>query len=442
MTVVDTPESRRAATYALVVLTGINLFNYLDRWVLSAVLEPIGRSLHLSDTQLGSLAMGFIIVYMVTSPVFGTLGDRRKRPPLVALGVAIWSVATAMAGFAQGFVSLFSARALVGVGEAAYGTIAPALLADFFPLSRRGRIFAIFFAAIPIGSAAGYVVGGLVEQHLGWRAAFWVAGAPGLLLALLVLRVREVPRGAHDEAATAATGELAGDAAAHAAPVHAPHAAAPAGGVVAAYRHLMRNRQFVLTCLGYAAWTFAIGGLGFWTPTFLERVRGLPKQEATVTFGAIVLVTGFVGTFAGGWIADWFLKRNSQSYLWVCGIATLLAAPATLVAFTSSDKTTYMTAIVVGEILAFASTGPVNSAIVTLVSPTERATAVALSILIMHLLGDVPSPPLIGWISDHSSLAKAFLIVPGAILVSGLVWSFAAWRGARLDATSAATAPA
>src|SRR5262249_36578663 len=139
-------DARRAATYALVVLTGINLFNYLDRWVLSAVLESIKHSeLGLSDTQLGSLATGFILVYMATSPVLGPLGDRRRRPPLIALGVAIWSIATALAGFARGFASLFSARALVGVGEAAYGTIAPALLADFFPLSRRGRIFAIFF---------------------------------------------------------------------------------------------------------------------------------------------------------------------------------------------------------------------------------------------------------------------------------------------------------
>jgi MFS family permease len=419
----DSSDARRAARYALVVLTGINLFNYLDRWVLAAVNESIKPALGLSDTELGTVATGFILVYMATSPVFGALGDRRKRPPLIALGVVIWSVATALAGFARGYWSLFAARSFVGVGEAAYGTIAPALLADFFPLARRGRIFAIFFAAIPIGSAAGYVVGGLADQHLGWRAAFWVAGAPGLLLTALVLRVREMPRGGQDEAAARESGE----------PV--PHAAAHES-VLAAYRHLLRNGQFVLTCLGYAAWTFAIGGLAFWMPSFLERVRGLPRQEATVTFGAIVLVTGFVGTFAGGWIADWLHRYTSQSYLWVCGVATLLAAPLTFVAFTAASKTVYLTAIVIAEVLAFASTGPVNSAIVTLVAPTERATAVALSILVMHLLGDVPSPPLIGWASDHSSLARAFMIVPVAILISGAIWSFGAWRGGRQQASA------
>src|SRR5215213_1314356 len=195
----ESPAARRAAAYALAILTFINLFNYLDRWVLSAVLESIKKSeLHFTDTQLGALATGFIIVYMLTSPVFGTLGDRRRRPPLIAMGVAIWSLATGMAGFARGFWSLFTARSLVGVGEAAYGTIAPALLSDHFPLHKRGRVFAVFFAAIPVGSALGYVVGGLVDKHFGWRAAFWVAGAPGLLLALLVMAVKEVPRGLHD----------------------------------------------------------------------------------------------------------------------------------------------------------------------------------------------------------------------------------------------------
>jgi MFS transporter, Spinster family, sphingosine-1-phosphate transporter len=406
-------SEKRAARYALAVLTFINLFNYLDRFVLSAVLESIKRDLHFTDRQLGALGTGFVIVYMMTSPVFGTLGDRQKRPPLIGFGVAIWSIATAAAGFARGFFSLFIARSCVGIGEAAYGTIAPALLSDHFPLEKRGRVFAIFFAAIPIGAAAGYVVGGMADQHFGWRAAFWIAGAPGLLLAILVFAVREVPRGLHDAGV-------------------APPTPAATTSVVDSYTHLLKNSQYVLTCLGYAAYTFALGGLAFWMPAFLERVRGLPRSQATVTFGGIVLITGFVGTFLGGWIGDFLLKRRKEAYLWVCGVSSLLAAPVALVAFTHPNKTVYFTAIVIAEILVFASTGPVNSAIVNLVQPTERATALALSILIMHLLGDVPSPPLIGVISDRTSLAKAFLIIPVAILISGIIWSLTAWRGERL----------
>src|SRR5947207_5004572 len=232
----------RAARYALGVLTFINLFNYLDRWVVAAVVESIKKSeLHLTDTQIGLLPTGFIIISTSTSPLFGTFGDRAKRPPLIAFGVAVWSLATALGGFARGFASLFTARSAVGVGEAAYGTIAPALLADFFPLERRGRVMAVFFMAIPVGSAAGYVLGGLVDQHFGWRAAFWIAGAPGLLLALLVLLVKDPPRGLHDAPA----------------PEQAPTR------WTAAYRDLFRNRPFILTALGYGAYTFALGGLGF-----------------------------------------------------------------------------------------------------------------------------------------------------------------------------------
>jgi len=228
-----------------------------------------------------------------------------------------------------------------------------------------------------------------------------------------VLFVREVPRGLHDGGGTPAT--------------PAAHTS-----IAGSYLHLLKNSQYVITCLGYAAYTFALGALGVWTPAFLERVRGLPRSQATVSFGAIVLITGFVGTFIGGWIGDWLLKRTKEAYLWVCGVSSIVAAPIAFIAFTHPNKTVFFTAIVIAEVLVFASTGPVNSAIVNLVSPTERATAVALSILIMHLLGDVPSPPLIGIISDATSLAKAFLIIPLAILISGIIWSYAAWRGERI----------
>ena len=186
------------------------------------------------------------------------------------------------------------------------------------------------------------------------------------------------------------------------------------------------NREYRLTVLGYAAYTFALGGLAFWAPAFLERVRGMSKTDATVQFGAIVVVTGFVGTFAGGWAGDFFLKRSESAYLRVSGWVTLAAAPAALVAFVSPSKPVYLSAIVVTELLLFASTGPINSAIVNVVAPTERATAVALSILGIHLLGDVPSPPLIGALSDATSLGTAFLLLPAVIALAGAIWLFAA----------------
>src|SRR6185369_3660932 len=194
------------------------------------------------------------------------------------------------------------------------------------------------------------------------------------------------------------------------------------------YARLLKNRPYRLTVLGYAAYTFALGGLAFWAPAFLERIRGMPKAQATVQFGSIVVVTGFIGTFAGGWAGDFFLRRSKEAYLWVSGWVTLAAAPAALLAFVSPNPAVYMPAIVVTELLLFASTGPINSAIVNVVAPTERATAVALSILGIHLLGDVPSPPLIGALSDATSLGTAFLILPAVIALAGGIWLYAAKR--------------
>jgi len=409
-------EGASVARRALAVLTLINLFNYLDRWIVAALAESMKHSeLQLSDTQLGSLMTGFIIVYMAAAPLFGSLGDARSRTRLLGLGVAIWSVATALAGFARSYASLFAARATVGVGEAAYGTISPALLADYFPRERRGRVFAIFFAAIPVGSALGYVVGGLVDHYFGWREAFFVAGVPGLVLAALALRLYDPPRGAQDPDAAAP----------------GPHSVTLGRAALAAYAALLRNRPYLLTVLGYAAYTFAIGALAFWTPSFLERTRGIPKAQATVQFGAIVVITGFLGTYAGGWVGDYFLRRSRQAYLWVSGVATLVAAPLTLVALAAPRPAVYWTAIVAAELCLFASTGPINSTIVNLVSPHMRATAVALSIFTIHILGDVPSPSLVGVISDARSLGEAVLIIPLAVLVGGIIWTYAAWRGAR-----------
>jgi MFS family permease len=412
--------TRRGANAALAILTFINLFNYLDRYVVASLVESLRKSeLALTDAQAGFLVTGFVIVYMLTSPLFGTLGDRRARPRLLAFGVGVWSLATALGGFARSFAGLFAARAAVGVGEAAYGTIAPAMLADSFPLEKRGRVFAIFFAAIPIGSAAGYALGGIVDHLYGWRHAFFVAGAPGLVLALLCLALKDPPRGAED--APPPQGE------------EAPHPAPlPPGegeeGFVRSYLRLLKNRAYRLTVLGYAAYTFVLGGVAFWMPAFLERIRGLPRTEATIQFGVIVVVTGFVGTFAGGWLGDLVLKRRKDAYLLVSGWATIAAAPAALVAFVSPDRSVYLPALIVTQLLMFASTGPINSAIVNVVAPTERARALALSILGIHVLGDVPSPPLIGLLSDASSLEKAFLVWPAVILIAGAIWLYAAKR--------------
>ena len=414
----------RRAIGALAVLTLVNLVNYLDRYVISALVPDLKRAGMGTDFALGLLVPGFLVVYFMAAPVFGLLGDRARRTRSIGLGVLLWSAATAASGFARNYLQLLATRACVGIGEAAYGTIAPSLLADYFPLAMRGRVFAVFGLAIPVGSALGFVVGGLIDHLYGWRAAFWVAGIPGALLGLWVLRLPEPVRGMHDPPATA------------------PPAAPGVRPALALYARLIRGRPYRLTVLGYAAYTFALGGLAFWMPTFLERMRGLPALQATTGFGLIVVLTGLVGTLAGGWLGDYALRFSRQAHLWVSGVLTVLAVPCAVLALAAAAPTLYWTGMVAAELLLFMSTGPINSAIVSLVTPTERASAVALSVFTIHLLGDTLSPPLIGALSDRSNLALAVQVVPIAVALSGVLWLLAARAGGALSPDPARAARA
>jgi MFS family permease len=422
MSQVKEPTSPATARNVLVVLTFVNLFNYIDRYIVPAIAKTLQKAsgLQLSRTQIGLLATGFIVVYAIASPRFGKLGDSRNRPRLIALGVGIWSVATVLGGFAQGFLSLLIARAILGIGEAAYGSIAPSLLADTFPREKRGRVFAMFFAAIPIGSALGYLLAGQMDAHFGWRSAFFVAGIPGLVLAALLLRLPEVERGAQD------TGDEA---------IHTHGAASDTRW--STYVGLLRNRPYRTTVLGYAAYTFALGALAWWMVDFLISMRGVSEIKASTEIGAIAVATGVVGTFAGGWLGDYLLKYTKHAYLLMSGIATLLAAPFVIVALTAAEPRFYLAGLVIAELLLFASTGPINSAIVNAVAPTERATAMAFSILLIHVLGDAPSPWIVGWVADagvHAgyadgvALQRGLLILPIAILIGGVIWITGAVR--------------
>jgi MFS family permease len=275
-------------------MTLLNFVNYIDRYILAAVLPRVKTDLGLSDFQLGLLGGAFMFASLLTSPVFGQLGDRLSRTKLMAVGVGLWSLATAAAGLARNFLQMFSARATVGVGEASYATIAPALISDYFPRRLRGRVFSVFYLAIPAGSAVGYLLGGFLEQRFGWRAAFLAVGLPGLVLASLTLTAPDPPRGIQD----------------------AEDAPAPVGSLRDTLAALLRNRLYVLTVLGYAAYTFAVGGLSFIVPLYLNRERGLSLASADLMLGVITLVTGIVGTF-GGFLGDALARRVRQAYLYV-----------------------------------------------------------------------------------------------------------------------------
>src|SRR5512137_2436432 len=190
--------SPSGAAFAVVILTMMNLMNYVDRWVPSVVKDLFKADLKLTDAQTSLPLGGFIIVYMLTSPIFGALADRWPRKVLIAAGVALWSLATGAAALAVGFWTFLLARALVGIGEAAYATLSPALLSDFYPPTRRNRILMIFYVAIPVGTAMGFVLGGALGQHFGWRSAFLICGLPGIAVAAMALMIRDPGRGRFD----------------------------------------------------------------------------------------------------------------------------------------------------------------------------------------------------------------------------------------------------
>ncbi len=403
--------SRAAASYGLAIVTLLNFVNYIDRFILAAVLPRIKTELVLTDFELGLLANAFLVTYFLTSPLFGRLGDRGPRTRIMAAGVAVWSLATATAGLARSFAQLCAARAAVGVGEAAYATISPALLSDYFPPERRGRAFAIFYVAIPVGAAMGFLLGGALERVFGWRSVFFFVGLPGLVLAALTTTAPDPPRGACD-------GRIDG-------PATEP--------VRKTLRALGRNTTYVGTVLGYAAYTFALGGLAVWMPTYLERVRGLDLARADFLVGSVTVAAGLGGTFAGGYLGDLLSQRVPQGHLWLSGVSALLAVVPAWLALTAASAPVYQGAFFAAEFLLFLSTGPINVVIVGAVQVSTRAMAMAVSIFTIHALGDAIAPPLIGVIADASGLARAVMVVPLAIATAGLVWIATAYAARRTD---------
>jgi MFS transporter, Spinster family, sphingosine-1-phosphate transporter len=382
------------------LLFAVNLFNYIDRQILFAVFPAIKTDLQLSDMQLGLLASAFMWVYLSAAPVFGLLADRRSRPRLMGLGVGIWSVATALSGMVRSYGQLLAGRALVGVGEASYGSVAPAMLSDAFEPARRGRALAVFSMAIPVGSALGYLLGGAFEQTLGWRTAFFIVGIPGLWLAWTVGRLPDVVRGGLDGSGSAS--------------------AAVAPPRVSDYLDLLRTRSYLLNCLAMTAMTFAVGGLAAWVPTYLVRVRGMELAEANLVFGLLTLVSGLGGTMVGGWLGDRLLRRLPTAYFLVSGVGLALSVPCAAAVILLHDRTWVLAAIFLAEVFIFLNTGPLNAIIANVSRPEVRATAYAVNIFIIHALGDAISPAVVGAVSDRVGLSTAFWVAPGALLLAAL----------------------
>ena len=412
--------------WALAALTGINLFNYLDRQVLPAVLTPLKAELHLSDGALGTLSVAFMLGYFATAPVFGYLGDRMPRKSLIVAGVVVWSLGTVLSGWAPNLVSLLLFRVLVGLGEASYGSISPGWIADLYTPARRNLRISIFYMAIPVGSAFGYILGGYMGAHFGWRSAFLWAGAPGLLLALSLLLLTEPARGASEPAGAPLDG-----------PAPEP-AENPLRSLLHTYGRLRGHPDYLLVVAGYVAQTFSMGAFAFWAPTFLSRTHGMGLEEAGRFFGGWLVVAGLLATFLGGAVATALRRRSPAGYARLLSVSALATVPATVAAFACTGRGPAEVALVAAMFLIFLPTGPLNTLILETVPVGLRACAMAASIFAIHLLGDLWSPTLVGFLSDRfGSLREAALwTLPAGTALCALLWTWLALRQARRPAAA------
>jgi predicted MFS family arabinose efflux permease len=372
---------RGHATVILTVLTVINFLNYIDQRLLSAVLEQIKLEFSLSDTQGGLLGSMFVVTYTIAAPL-GYLGDRVRRKTIIAAGVALWSLATLAAGLARTYEELLVCRALLGVGEAAYATCAPSIIADLYSKDERSRKLAIFYLATPVGSALGFILGGLIGAEFGWRAVFLVGGLPGLLFAGLAALLHEPTRGARD-------------------PDEAPQAQT---SLPSALARIFRTPAWRYNTVGLAMMTFTVGGLALWMPTYLQRVHGM-TEGASEIFGAITVLAGILGTLIGGVLGDRMQARSAGGYFTLSGIGLVLSAPLIALVTLLDGLYALFVAVFFAEMLLFLNTGPLNAALVGCVPATLRSTAFALNIFFIHALGDALSNTLIGYVSDRATAA-------------------------------------
>ncbi|MEZ4359811.1 MAG: MFS transporter [Kofleriaceae bacterium] len=401
----------RSPAAILALLTGLNFLNYVDRLLLSAVLPRVQSELHLDNFEGGLLATAFLVGYFATSPFFGARADRGQRKRLIAAGVLIWSGATIATGLTTGLGTLMAARMVVGLGEASYAVLAPTIIDDLSPPHRKGRNLAIFYLAIPVGSACGYLLGGFVEVRWGWRAVFFLGGGPGAVLAILCLFIAEPSRRLADAKIKATT----------------------------ALGTLLKIPMFRRTVLGYCAHTAAVGAFAYWAPKFLSSRYRLGLDVANFWFGLVTVGAGLLATFVGGRLGDRAVGRLPavpeggahdapenravvEALLRICGLGLWLAAPLAVATFLSPSPVVFFALAFVVELGIFVSVSPINAALLRGVPVELRASSMAISIFAIHLLGDLWTPPFVGKLADASSMVPAMMSLPVMLAVGAWIW--------------------
>ncbi|HMP02114.1 MAG TPA: MFS transporter [Gemmatales bacterium] len=466
---VPSAPARLNPAWSLGMLLAINLLNYIDRYNLAAIVPTLETSSGFFEPgdpnirgKLGLLMPAFMIAYMLFAPLFGSLGDRYNRWKLIAIGVALWTAATGLCGLATSWLMLLLMRCALGVGEAAYGPVAPAIIADLYPVEKRGQKIAWFYAAIPVGSALGYTLGGQIARF-DWRWVFFVMVPPGIIMAILAWFMPDPPRGQSDQVAEVkrrSWKELWPE-----------------------YRFILSIKSYWYDTVGMIAMTFAMGGVAFWMPYYVFKysfeseqvprlgamVVGLQAASAlqplgvagvlpvlepmadyaerskdaiatdNTIFGAILVVSGLMATLTGGWLGDQLRGRIKGAYFTVSAWG-MIAGFGFFLAVLYVPWPLAWVFVFLAVFCLFFNTGPMNAVLANVVPPSLRATAVALNILVIHALGDAISPYIIGFVADKSTLRLGFVVVSVMILASGVIWLIGA-RHEDPDTLAAPTLP-
>ena len=369
----------------------INIINYVDRQVVSGVLPLLKEHFSVTDTALGLLGSAFMITYSLTAVPFGAWSDRWLPHKVAAVGVAVWSLATVSSALAWSFASLFVFRALVGIGEAAYVSTAGTILSNAYPEQKRSGTLGLFNLGMPIGGAAGVVLGGMIGAKFGWQWAFFIVGVPGLILAYQTWKL-------------------------------------PMTRIQSSVKHpkfrfkelteLLRNKPYFYTVLGYAGISFAFGAIVLFTATFFERSFGYSLESATMIAGAIQVGAGLLGAPLGGWVADFWHKHDPRGRAFTLVFATALSGLFLWIGLIFHSMIAFF-------LCAFFLLWHVGVASAIVFDVTERSmwnTASAFAMFLMHLLGDIPSPVILGYVSDMTNLTTAFAVMPIPMLLAA--WFF------------------
>jgi predicted MFS family arabinose efflux permease len=384
-------DQQRNARYALAVLFGINLMNFFDRQVAAALGEPIRVEFGLNDTQLGLVATVFTLVYAAVGVPLGRLTDRWLRTRLIAIGVTFWSVLTAASGLAWSYTSFLLTRIGVGIGEASCAPAGQSLIGDLYPPERRARAMGIFMLGLPFGLFGAYMLSGIIGEAWGWRAAFFVACVPGLILAALALLIKEPVRGALEVRPMA----------------HAAHAGSP-------YRAVLGISTLWWIILSGLLFNFNSYAVNIFQTPFLQRFHELGLKDANNISAISLGLTGAIGLLAGGWLGDRWRVRRPNGRLLLAATSMLLAAPCVFMALQQPKGGVLLFTVLMGTSSAFTFVyySTVYSAIQDVVAPNLRGTAVSLYFFAMYVLGASFGSTILGALSDH--FATQAMLAAGA----------------------------